>query len=612
MSTTTPTPTPGFTSHQESTTTILIPTSANSTETPEVFINPVQEYNRDLSIAAIRAWSSIRDDEFIARRNAKLTRSKKPTRGKGKLESNSKRALIPDQSETNSSEIPIEEGSDLKKVRLDDSVSEKPKEVETTVANENQAKITADLVQSNSTLPLQEENGSTDPSVSVCANPSTPQLKAPKFTALEALSATGLRAIRYAKEIPSMKWIIANDLSASAVKFIDANIAHNGLGVDETDGKNLPRVRSNLGDACDVMYSHRQPSKQFDLVDLDPYGTAAPFMDAAVQCITDGGLLCVTCTDLAVLAGSAYPEKCFANYGGTSLRAEFSHEYALRQVIHALATSAARYGKYVKPLLSLSIDFYVRIFVRVYNSPVEVKKAMVQTALVYVCSNCSSHHLQPLGRCQPKPTRSGEGVNNSYGTSAGPPVPGPQCTECGGKFHVAGPLWSGALHDETFMNKVLEDAGRSDCGLNTATRIKGMVGIAKMELPNEHFFFTPAKLSGLFHCNSPSLTNVASALLNGGYQVSRSHCQPGSIKTDAPRSYIHDVMRKWIETNPVKMANIKEGSPAHVLLSKPITSTVSFDRHREVDIKMQTNVKVVRYQNNPLPNWGPKAKAKTN
>lgn len=148
--TTTITPTPGFTSHQESTTTILIPTSANSTETPEVFINPVQEYNRDLSIAAIRAWSSIRDDEFIARRNAKLTKSKKPTKkGKGKLESTStstKRALIPDQSETNSSEKPIEEGSDSKKVRLDDSGSEKPKETEPTVTDENQAKSTTDVV----------------------------------------------------------------------------------------------------------------------------------------------------------------------------------------------------------------------------------------------------------------------------------------------------------------------------------------------------------------------------------------------------------------------------------------------------------------------------------
>jgi hypothetical protein len=67
-----------------------------------------------------------------------------------------------------------------------------------------------------------------------------------------------------------------------------------------------------------------------DVVDLDPYGTAAPFIDAAVQCVNDGGegskgnlrdalaergapsnsgLLCVTCTDLSVLATNNYPEK---------------------------------------------------------------------------------------------------------------------------------------------------------------------------------------------------------------------------------------------------------------------------------------------------------------
>ncbi len=73
------------------------------------------------------------------------------------------------------------------------------------------------------------------------------------------------------------------------------------------------------------MYNHRDPRKRVDVVDLDPYGTAAPFIDAAIGCIADGGesfesldhcvltgligLLCVTCTDVAVLAGSQYPEK---------------------------------------------------------------------------------------------------------------------------------------------------------------------------------------------------------------------------------------------------------------------------------------------------------------
>jgi tRNA (guanine26-N2/guanine27-N2)-dimethyltransferase len=73
------------------------------------------------------------------------------------------------------------------------------------------------------------------------------------------------------------------------------------------------------------MYKHRSEVDRFDVVDLDPYGTAVPFLDAAVQSVSDGGLLCVTCTDMAVLAGN-YPETCFAKYGGVSFRGESCHE----------------------------------------------------------------------------------------------------------------------------------------------------------------------------------------------------------------------------------------------------------------------------------------------
>jgi tRNA (guanine26-N2/guanine27-N2)-dimethyltransferase len=49
------------------------------------------------------------------------------------------------------------------------------------------------------------------------------------------------------------------------------------------------------------MSSMRAKKKYFDVVDLDPYGTAVPFLESAVQAIADGGMLAVTCTDMAVL-----------------------------------------------------------------------------------------------------------------------------------------------------------------------------------------------------------------------------------------------------------------------------------------------------------------------
>lgn len=39
-----------------------------------------------------------------------------------------------------------------------------------------------------------------------------------------------------------------------------------------------------------LMYSHTLDRNRVDVVGLDPYGTAAPFIDSAVQCVNDGGL----------------------------------------------------------------------------------------------------------------------------------------------------------------------------------------------------------------------------------------------------------------------------------------------------------------------------------
>ena len=65
--------------------------------------------------------------------------------------------------------------------------------------------------------------------------------------------------------------------------------------------------------------------------------------------------------------------------------------------------------------------------------------------------------------------------------------------------------------------------------------------------------------------------HCSSALLNGGYKVSRSHAASGSIKTDAPTSFIFDMVREHLKENPVRMDKIPERNPARVLLEKPMT-----------------------------------------
>ena len=68
-----------------------------------------------------------------------------------------------------------------------------------------------------------------------------------------------------------------------------------------------------------------QGKKGFTIVDLDPYGSAVPFLDAAFRCIQDGGLMCVTCTDMAVLSGT-HGDACWAKYGSMPINTSYCHE----------------------------------------------------------------------------------------------------------------------------------------------------------------------------------------------------------------------------------------------------------------------------------------------
>ena len=66
-----------------------------------------------------------------------------------------------------------------------------------------------------------------------------------------------------------------------------------------------------------------------DVIDLDPYGSASPFLDSAVQAVKHGGLMMVTCTDMGILAGN-HPEACWAKYGSFPIKSHFCHEQAIR------------------------------------------------------------------------------------------------------------------------------------------------------------------------------------------------------------------------------------------------------------------------------------------
>ena len=100
----------------------------------------------------------------------------------------------------------------------------------------------------------------------------------PGLRVLDALSASGLRAMRYMKEVPGLQSVVANDLDPAAVAVMEENFRRNGLCA--------PQVVPSTSDAVLLLHQSKPPAaERFDVVDLDPYGTAAPFLDGAVQAV---------------------------------------------------------------------------------------------------------------------------------------------------------------------------------------------------------------------------------------------------------------------------------------------------------------------------------------
>lgn len=447
---------------------------------------------------------------------------------------------------------------------------------------------------------------------------------------LEALSATGLRAIRYGHEIPQVSKIVANDLLAEAVQLINRSSEHNGLA---------HKVVGHQGDAIKYMGSLPDHEK-FHCVDLDPYGTASPFLDSAVQLVKDDGLLLVTCTDAGVLAGSGYPEKCYSLYGGnnfgnTVMGLEANHEAGIRLILGSVAAAAARYKKCIEPVLSLSIDYYFRVFVRVNTSPIEVKKLASNTMLTYHCVGCGHTVEQRMGRSDPH--------SKKYQTPRVTPV-SEYCPHCDNVYHLAGPMWAGKLHNSAFIDEVLRiNSAASSEVYGTKDRIKGMLTLAKSELETP-FYFNLNKLQSFLRAPPMSIDDFARAMGNMGHNVSLTHARKNCVKTDAPWEDVLQSSVAWLrrsneklvkefedkleketkDTTRAKLAekianlnkdlntntNLTEGMVGYKILQKLHRKEVDFDTINEVSdrISKLRRLKMVRYQENPTKNWGPKAR----
>ena len=183
----------------------------------------------------------------------------------------------------------------------------------------------------------------------------------PPMNLCDPLAASGIRAIRFAKEL-KYKSIAVNDVSKKSVNSIKNNFKLNKINNFITI--NNPNIKKNINkikifneDANLFLLN----SKGFDYIDIDPFGTSNSYLDSAVKRISRNGILAVTNTDTAALTGT-FPKACIRKYWSMPKRDYMMHETGLRILIKKVQLVGMQYEKALFPVFSYYKEHYFRIF----------------------------------------------------------------------------------------------------------------------------------------------------------------------------------------------------------------------------------------------------------
>lgn len=326
----------------------------------------------------------------------------------------------------------------------------------------------------------------------------------------DPLTGCGVRGLRFAREVDGVEIAVLNDLSSPAVELARFNAQRNGL----SDRVVVENVEAR------ALLSRYAWEMRFDVVDLDPYGSPAPFMDSALTALRGDGLLALTATDTAPLCG-VNPRACVRKYFGRPLRTEYCHELGLRLLVGSVAVSAARYDLGVDVAFSHSTDHYLRAYLRVGRGAERANDSLASMGYVLHCFRCLNRRV-------------------ARGSASALPLDR-RCDVCGEEMEVAGPLWLGVLADRSFCMEMRGGFGGSRLG--SGGRLWGLLEEIAGEADAPPTFFAVDKVCGKLGLRAVSPDRVRGRLSEKGFSAAKTHFYPQGIKTDASIREVREAVR---------------------------------------------------------------------
>ena len=319
---------------------------------------------------------------------------------------------------------------------------------------------------------------------------------------------SGIRGVRYKKEIDGVGNVIINDISSLANEYSALNAKNNDVEVDISQ--------------YDASLFLREKRGVFDVIDIDPFGTPSYFIDSAAYSIKKNGLLCLTATDTSALCGT-YKSPCIRKYNAKPYKSEYCHENGVRILISFAALTLAKYKKYVNVLMSHSSEHYMRTYLQVKKGSKATDKSLEDNiGHILHCKNCL-HHTVVSGLTTSLPEF---------------------CPNCNSKYVICGPLWIGDIQNKDFINEMIDISSYKE--LNSKNEILKLLESCYNEADAPIAFYDIHVICRNLKVSAPKLDSILDSLKSEGYVAVRTHFKPLGVKTDADINVIKDIISRLV------------------------------------------------------------------
>ena len=308
---------------------------------------------------------------------------------------------------------------------------------------------------------------------------------------LDAMGATGIRGMRVSNEcgIP----VTINDRNPEAIELITYNSSRANLPVEivQRDSNALLSERS------------------FDAVDLDPFGTPAMVVDAAIR--GTRRFLFVTATDTAPLCG-AHLKAGIRRYFARPQNTEYHSEVGLRILLGFVVRETVKYDRGVEPTFCYAREHFVRLHLRLLRGAGAADNTLKQIGFILQCPKCPYREEHP-----------------------GMIPPTASCPHCNEPLGFIGPLWLGSIRNDEILLQMQEQLDTMELG--TKKDLKKLLDLCIEELPTSSFY-DYHHIAKRLKVSPPDINTVLERIRAAGYAATRTHFSGYGIKTEAPLEII--------------------------------------------------------------------------